>query len=107
MTTNGSNGDAEIPIKNIPGIENLQDELDRANVVEYGELPENVIAIDSTARFVDDCTSDQYEITLVYPGQGRRCIEHFRPRAGRKRAARHVRRPVDSLGRFPEDKNCI
>ena len=53
--------------KNIPGIESLQDELDRANVVEPDELPENVIAINSTARFVDDCTSDQYEVTLVYP----------------------------------------
>ena len=38
--------------KNIPGIESLQDELDRANVVEPDELPENVIAINSTARFV-------------------------------------------------------
>ena len=47
--------------KNIPGIESLQDELDRANVVEPDELPENVIAINSMARFVDDCTSDQYE----------------------------------------------
>ena len=53
--------------KNIPGIESLQDELDRANVVEPDELPENVIAINSMARFVDDCTSDQYEVTLVYP----------------------------------------
>ena len=53
--------------RNIPGIADLQRELDRANVVEPEELPEDVITINSTARFIDDCTNDQYEITLVYP----------------------------------------
>ena len=56
-----------VKYRNIPGIADLQNELDRANVVEPEELPEDVITINSTARFVDDCTNDQYEITLVYP----------------------------------------
>ena len=53
--------------RNIPGMADLQRELDRANVVEPEEFPEDVITINSTARFIDDCTNDQYEITLVYP----------------------------------------
>ncbi len=56
-----------VKYRNIPGIADLQNELDRANVVEPEELPEDVITINSTACFIDDCTNDQYEITLVYP----------------------------------------
>ncbi len=53
--------------RNIAGIGALQDELDRANVVEPEELPDDVITLNSTACFIDDGTGDQYEITLVYP----------------------------------------
>lgn len=53
--------------RNLPGIEELQDELDRANVVEPEELPDDVITVNSTARFIDEATNEQFEITLVYP----------------------------------------
>ena len=53
--------------RHLAGIEELQDELDRANVVEPDELPDDVITINSTARFVDEATNEPFEITLVYP----------------------------------------
>lgn len=53
--------------RNLPGIDELQDELDRANVVEPEELPDDVITINSTARFIDEASNEQFEITLVYP----------------------------------------
>lgn len=53
--------------RNLPGMEELQDELDRANVVEPDELPNDVITVNSTARFTDEATNEQFEITLVYP----------------------------------------
>lgn len=53
--------------RTLPGIDELQDELDRANVVEPEELPNDVITINSTARFLDETSNEQFEITLVYP----------------------------------------
>lgn len=53
--------------RNLPGIDELQDELDRANVVEPEELPNDVITVNSTARFIDEASNEQFEITLVYP----------------------------------------
>lgn len=53
--------------RHLPGIDELQDELDRANVVEPEELPDDVITINSTARFIDEASNEQFEITLVYP----------------------------------------
>ncbi len=53
--------------RHLAGIDELQDELDRANVVEPEELPNDVITINSTARFVDEASNEQFEITLVYP----------------------------------------
>ena len=53
--------------RTLPGIDELQDELDRANVVEPEELPNDVITINSTARFIDETSNEQFEITLVYP----------------------------------------
>lgn len=53
--------------RTLPGIDELQDELDRANVVEPEELPNDVITINSTARFIDEASNEQFEITLVYP----------------------------------------
>ncbi len=53
--------------RNLPGMEELQDELDRANVVEPEELPNDVITVNSTARFIDEASNEQFEITLVYP----------------------------------------
>lgn len=45
----------------------LEAELARAEVVEPGQMPADVIAMNSTARFLDESTGNEREITLVYP----------------------------------------
>ena len=50
-----------------PGLDALRRELDRAEVVEPHEIPSNVITMNSTARFVDEVSGREYELTLVYP----------------------------------------
>ncbi|MCE7901757.1 MAG: nucleoside diphosphate kinase regulator [Gammaproteobacteria bacterium PRO9] len=53
--------------KNRPGIEALQDELDRATVVDPTEVPPDLVTMNSRVRFVDDATGATSELTLVYP----------------------------------------
>ncbi|HOW74874.1 MAG TPA: nucleoside diphosphate kinase regulator [Candidatus Competibacteraceae bacterium] len=50
-----------------PGLDALRRELDRAEVVESHEIPPNVITMNSTARFVDETSGKEFELTLVYP----------------------------------------
>jgi len=50
-----------------PGLDTLRRELDRAEVVEPHEIPPNVITMNSTARFVDEVSGREFELTLVYP----------------------------------------
>ena len=45
----------------------LATELDRADVVQPGEIPSNVVTMNSRARFVDERTGEEMEMTLVYP----------------------------------------
>ena len=42
-------------------------ELERAQVVDPGDVPGDVIAMNSTARFRDEQSGEEREITLVYP----------------------------------------
>ena len=53
--------------QNLPGVEALRNELERATVVEPKEVPANVVTMNSTVRFVDDSTGSNFELTLVYP----------------------------------------
>jgi regulator of nucleoside diphosphate kinase len=55
------------PYKNVPGIDALRNELDRATVVEPTAVPPGVVTMNSTVRFVDDATGSKFELTLVYP----------------------------------------
>lgn len=50
-----------------PGLDALRRELDRAEVVEPGELPSDVITMNSTARFLEEASGREFELTLVYP----------------------------------------
>lgn len=59
-----------LPPKYLPGIDALQCELDRATIVEPGEVPSGVITMNSKARFVDELTKKTFELTLVYPEDG-------------------------------------
>ena len=47
--------------------ERLRAELDRAEVREPNDMPDDVITMNSTARFVDVASGDEHEMTLVYP----------------------------------------
>ena len=45
----------------------LQAELDRAAIVEPAQVPNDVITMNSTARFIDESSGEERELTLVYP----------------------------------------
>lgn len=47
--------------------EALETELDHADVVKPSEIPSNVVTMNSRARFVDERTGEEMEMTLVYP----------------------------------------
>lgn len=50
-----------------PGLDVLRRELDRAEVVESHQVPADVITMNSTARFMDETSGKEFELTLVYP----------------------------------------
>jgi regulator of nucleoside diphosphate kinase len=45
----------------------LEAELERADVVEPAQMPSDVISMNSTARFRDEDSGEERELTLVYP----------------------------------------
>jgi regulator of nucleoside diphosphate kinase len=47
----------------------LRAELDRARIVEPGDLPRNVVSMNSTVRFADAASGREFERTLCYPGE--------------------------------------
>ncbi|MEZ5566432.1 MAG: nucleoside diphosphate kinase regulator [Gammaproteobacteria bacterium] len=53
--------------RNRPGIEALQEELDRATIVEPKDIPAGLVTMNSKVRFVDEATGATSELTLVYP----------------------------------------
>lgn len=50
-----------------PGIEALQEELDRATVVDPTDVPPDLVTMNSRVRFIDDASNATSELTLVYP----------------------------------------
>jgi regulator of nucleoside diphosphate kinase len=53
--------------RDIPGKEELEAELARADVVEPEEVPPTVVTMNSTVRFRVLSTDQTFEMTLVYP----------------------------------------
>ena len=51
----------------MPGVDALESEMDRANVVEPTEVPPEVVTMNSTVEFINDKTNQTFEMTLVYP----------------------------------------
>ena len=51
----------------LPGVEALEEEMNRANVVEPTEVPPEVVTMNSTVEFIDDKTGQTFQMTLVYP----------------------------------------
>ncbi len=56
-----------LPKNSVPGIEELEEELGRAKVVEPKEIPASVVTMNSTVRFFVESTKKEFELTLVYP----------------------------------------
>jgi regulator of nucleoside diphosphate kinase len=48
-------------------IETLEDELERANVVESALIPPNLVTMNSTVRFTVSSSEQSFCLTLVYP----------------------------------------
>lgn len=48
-------------------LDGLRDELERADVREPQEIPADVITMNSRARFREENTGREYELTLAYP----------------------------------------
>ncbi|MEO8837838.1 MAG: nucleoside diphosphate kinase regulator [Herbaspirillum sp.] len=55
--------------RNLPGIDALQQEIDRATIVGPKEVPPEVITMNSSVKFIDDASGTEYRLSLVYPGQ--------------------------------------
>jgi regulator of nucleoside diphosphate kinase len=49
-------------------LEKLEGELVRANVVPRGEIPADVVTMNSRVVFENETTHERREVTLVYPG---------------------------------------
>ena len=53
--------------RQLPGVDALLSEMERANVVKPVDMPPDVVTMNSTIRFVDDSNGAEFEYTLVYP----------------------------------------
>lgn len=51
----------------VPGRAELEAELDRAKIVDSEDVPPNVVTMNSTVKFSVESTSEEFELTLVYP----------------------------------------
>lgn len=51
----------------IPNQDDLQAELDRANIVEPEEVPHDIVTMNSTVIFQMEPSSKEFALTLVYP----------------------------------------
>lgn len=50
-----------------PNIDELESELDRADVVEPQKIPKNVVTMNSTVKFEVASSGKVFSLTLVYP----------------------------------------
>jgi regulator of nucleoside diphosphate kinase len=56
-----------LPYEAVPGREDLESELARANVVDPKDVPPNVVTMNSTVRFRIQSSDKDFFLTLVYP----------------------------------------
>lgn len=60
----------------------LQDELDRAEVVDTASMPAGVVAMGTRVRFIDEGSRAEQEVVLVYPADAdpqRGCVSVLAP----------------------------
>ena len=55
--------------RQIPNIDDLQFELDRANIVAPEEMPPDVVTMNSKVIFRMESSNTEFALTLVYPGE--------------------------------------
>ncbi len=58
---------ASLPGHAFPGKEELEAELARAEIVDPKEIPPTVVTMNSTVRFKIESSSNEFNLTLVYP----------------------------------------
>ncbi|MDX1301827.1 nucleoside diphosphate kinase regulator [Photobacterium sp.] len=56
-----------LPHNSFPGKQSLEDELDRAQIVEPKDVPSTVVTMNSTVRFIVKSSKEKFCLTLVYP----------------------------------------
>lgn len=56
-----------LPQGNIAGVNELEEELGRANIVPPKEVPPTIVTMNSTVKFFVESTQKEFELTLVYP----------------------------------------
>ena len=54
------------PTRNRSDLDDLRAELDRARVLDDDAMPDNVIAMNSRARFREETSGREYELTLAW-----------------------------------------
>lgn len=52
-----------------PNVVALEEEIDRAVIVEREALPPDVVTMNSRIRFADEESGEESEVTLVYPSE--------------------------------------
>ncbi|WP_079432831.1 nucleoside diphosphate kinase regulator [Zoogloea sp. LCSB751] len=55
------------PTRNRSDLDGLRAELERATVLDDDEMPEGVIAMNSRARFREEMSGREYDLTLAWP----------------------------------------
>ncbi len=58
----------EFDFKDRQDLKTIQQELERAKIIESEKIPENVVTMNSRFRFVDLEDREITEVTLVFPG---------------------------------------
>lgn len=58
------------PVRGTDAAEALEEEIERAEVVDPTALPPDVVSMNSTVRLLDVVKNQEFALTLVYPGQG-------------------------------------
>ncbi len=56
-----------LPNNSFAGKAELEFELERANVVDSDQISAKIVTMNSTVKFVIESTSEEFELTLVYP----------------------------------------
>jgi regulator of nucleoside diphosphate kinase len=58
---------ASLPADAFPGRTALEEELDRADIVDSRDVPPNVVTMNSRIRFTVASSDEEFALTLVYP----------------------------------------